>query len=46
VLLPMLRQHLGLQLDMRCLRHGAFPKATLYKHVMMLPCSCTGSHLT
>jgi hypothetical protein len=32
VLLPVLRQHLGLQLDMRCLRHGAFPKAICDAH--------------
>ncbi len=26
VLLPVLRRHLGLQLDMECLKHGFFPK--------------------
>ena len=40
VLLPVLRQHLGLQLDMRCLTHGAFPKAICDVHVVMLhPCA-------
>lgn len=28
VLLPMVRRHLGLRLEMQCLRHGAFPKAS------------------
>ena len=44
VLLPVLRQHLGLQLDMQCLRHGAFPKARP-RHAHHAAADCMSIHL-